>query len=164
MAFQVAGDARRQRGRPGTRKGGFIPQGEWALSIHDNNGGLDSSVFHMDPHIVTVYTKLHIQFNYTAWSMDNNEDFFLEYSSSNGDVGTWDPAKQYVAGTDFPCCINDNPGNIAYNDTVKLDSADFLFTRGAKIASVDSVAVLRAMVTSYVYIDQLSFEGFRPNP
>jgi hypothetical protein len=59
--------------------------------------------------------------------------FFLEYSSSNSDVGTWDLVKQYVAGTDFPCCIDDNPGNIAYNDTVKLDSADFLFTSGAKI-------------------------------
>jgi hypothetical protein len=59
--------------------------------------------------------------------------FFLEYSSSNSDVGTWDLVKQYVAGTDFHCCIYDNPGNIAYNDTVKLDSADFLFTSGAKI-------------------------------
>jgi hypothetical protein len=112
----------------------------------------DSSVFHKDPHDdVTVYTKLCIQFNYNAQSMENDEDFFLEYSSSNSDVGTWDLVKQYVAGTDFPCCIDDNPGNIAYNDTVKLDSADFLFTSGAKIGFTISV-LLRAMVTTYILI------------
>jgi hypothetical protein len=46
----------------------------------------------------------------------------------------WDLVKQYVAGADFPCCINDNPSsNVTYTDSVELDSADFLFTSGAKI-------------------------------
>jgi hypothetical protein len=87
----------------------------------------------------------------------------LEYSSSNGAdvVGTWDLVKQYVAGTDFPCCINaDNPGNIAYNDTVKLDSADFLFTSGAKIGFHCGASGNG----DYIYIDQVSFEGLMPNP
>jgi hypothetical protein len=148
-----------------TRWLALFPKEKMGPHIHDNNAGLDSSVFHKDPHDVTMYTKLCIQFDHTARGMDeNNEDFFLEYSSSNGDVGTWDLVKQFVAGADFPCCINDNPSsNVTYTDSVELDSADFLFTSGAKIGFRCS-AWLWSGNGDYIYVDQVSFEGFRPNP
>ncbi len=120
-------------------------QGVASADIQDNSGAA-SSFYLTTSRNVTAYSQLRVTFWYKGVSMEQNEDFFLEYSANNGT--NWQLVEDWRAGTDF---LN----NQWRQATVLLSPGTFSFTATAKIrfrcdASGNS---------DDVYIDEIEFAG-----
>ena len=59
-------------------------QGIYSARIKGNNTGSQASFFHHSNHNATLFAMLRICFWFKALCFDNNETFFLEYSSDGG--------------------------------------------------------------------------------
>ena len=135
----------------------YIHQGSAALRIRDNSGS-SSSVFHAKNYNVTGYSDLRVDFWFYAISMENGEDFFLEYSSNGG--SSWVIVKAYVRGQGSQDGKFYFQNNIFYFGSVFLSGAIYnLNTSRARIrfrcdASDDSDSI---------YIDEVLFQGFLPS-
>ncbi|MCP4708168.1 MAG: PKD domain-containing protein, partial [Planctomycetes bacterium] len=96
-----------------------------AINIQDNSGGASSFRLTNDLDLDTSRcTDLTIEFCFYAYSMENGEDFWLQYSSNSG--GTWQTIADYDRGPDF------NNG-VFYNETVTISESNYNFTANARI-------------------------------
>ena len=137
-----------------TRQQEYLPRNSAALRIRDNSG-IDSSVFQYQDHDVTAYSNLRVSFWYTPRSMEQDEDFFLEYSSDGG--SNWIKIKTFQNDREF---VDD--GSV-YNDTVDFqnDSQEaYALTNQARIR-------FRCDASGngdYVYLDDILWEGYKAYP
>ena len=148
--FEVGGsDAAR---RNGDNEQNYIHQERAALRIRDNSGVL-SSVFHRANHDVTPFSKLRVEFWFYPDSMENGEDFFLEYSSDGG--SSWDIVQEYVRGNDQFDGKYYFQNGIFYFDSVEFKEPEFCLTNQAKIRfRCDAIGN-----GDRIYIDEVSFQG-----
>lgn len=93
-------------------------EGSYSIRIRDNT---NSSVMTLSNVDLTGYSNVEVDFHFYPNSMENGEDFWLQYNSGSG----WVTVASYARGTDF-----DN--NTFYNATVTLDSGSFSFPSNAQ--------------------------------
>ncbi|PIA82202.1 hypothetical protein BFR04_10570 [Gaetbulibacter sp. 4G1] len=125
------------------------PNGTYSINIQDNSG--TSSSMTTNDIDITSYGSIEISFDYETDSMENNEDFWVRYSSDGG--SNWSTISTYVSGTDF------NNGT-SYTTTATINSGAFTFSSNSQFrvqcdASSDG---------DDVYIDNISITGYLPQP
>jgi len=126
-------------------------QGQASLRIRDNSGVASSAYYKMDQDVMG-YSDLRVKFWFFPLSMENGEEFLLEYSSNGG--SDWDTVKTYQRGRDF------NNGNF-YEDTVVLSDSEL--SEAAYELSTQARIRFRCDASSNndnIYIDDVSFQGF----
>jgi len=116
-------------------------EGSYSIRLRDNT---NSSTMTLSNVNVSPYTEVEVEFYFYAWSMENNEDFWLQYNDGSG----YATVASYAAGTSF-----DN-GSF-YTATVTLDASQLNFVSNASFrfrcdASGNS---------DYIYIDQVTITG-----
>lgn len=87
-------------------------QGNWSIYIRDNSGiasAMTSSAYN-----VSLYNQLVIDFYFYAVSMENGEDFWVQYYNGS----SWSTVAAYAAGTSFN-------NNGFYHATVTLNNVNF---------------------------------------
>ncbi|MFT5751089.1 MAG: bacillolysin, partial [Dokdonia sp.] len=98
--------------------GGRSYEGSYSIRIRDNS---NSSVMTLSNVDLTGYNNVEVDFFFFPNSMENGEDFWLQYNSGSG----WVTVASYVRGTDFN-------NNTFYNATVTLDSGSYSFPSNAQ--------------------------------
>jgi len=99
----------------------FAHQGTYCVRLRDDTG-ITSSFYSTNNINLSGYSDLQVSFWYMAVSMENNEDFFLEFF----DGATWQIIGTWASGTDF------TNGNF-YNPTVTINSGSYSFGSTNKI-------------------------------
>lgn len=94
-------------------------QGSYSINLQDNSGSKSSMT--SPAFDISTYNQIDIEFYYYAYSMENNEDFFVMYY----DGSSWHTLATFVSGTDF-----DN--NNYYVATVSFDADQYAFASDAK--------------------------------
>jgi PKD repeat protein len=117
--------------------------GTSSADIQDNSG-TPSSFYHTLGYNVSAYVDLKVDFYFRSVSMENGEDFWLEYYNGTA----WVRAATLVAGTNFT-----NTG--FYHSTISIPKATFAYPTNAKLrfrcdASDNS---------DDIYIDEIRFSG-----
>ncbi len=113
-------------------------QGNYSIRLRDNT---NSSTMTLGSFDVSGYNTLDIEFYFYAWSMENNEDFWVQFYNGS----SWVTVGSYARGTNFN-------NNTFYSATVSINSADYNFPTNAQFrfrcdASGNS---------DHVYIDQVT--------
>ena len=124
--------------------GTYAHQGSAAADIQDNSGAA-SSFTHGSGHDVSGYTDLEVEFWFTAVSMENNEDFWVQY----WDGSAWRTIATFAAGTGFN-------NNTAYHEIVNIPAGTYAYPADAKLR-------FRCDASNNgddVYIDEVEFRGF----
>jgi PKD repeat protein len=93
--------------------------GSNAINIQDNSG-TSSSTYTLQDFNVTAYNTIEIEFYFYAYSMETNEDFWVQY----WDGSSWQTVATYARGTDF------NNGTF-YTSTVTIEEAYYNFPTNA---------------------------------
>ncbi len=115
--------------------------GSFSIRLRDNTS---SSVMTSPAHDVSCYSQVEVEFYFYAWSMENNEDFWVQINTGSG----WTTAAAYARGTSF-----ENDG--FYTATVTLSSNDYAFSSNTQFrfrcdASGNS---------DHIYIDKVKITG-----
>ena len=93
-------------------------EGSYSIRLRDNT---NSSTMTLSNVNLSGYSNVEVDFYFYPNSMENGEDFWLQYNSGSG----WVTVASYARGTDFN---NDT----FYNATVILDSGSFSFPSNAQ--------------------------------
>ena len=93
-------------------------EGSYSIRLRDNT---NSSTMTLSNVNLSGYSNVEVDFYFYPNSMENGEDFWLQYNSGSG----WVTVASYARGTDFN---NDT----FYNATVTLDSGSFSFPSNAQ--------------------------------
>ncbi|NNF07364.1 MAG: T9SS type A sorting domain-containing protein, partial [Candidatus Eisenbacteria bacterium] len=125
------------------RRANYSYQGRSSIRIRDNSG-VSSSFYHTNGYNVTGYTDLEVDFYFYSRSMENGEDFFVEYY----DGSSWQTVAQYVAGTHFN-------NNSFWHATVSIPSSSFNYATDAKIRFRNDAS----NNNDQIYVDQVTFRG-----
>ncbi len=123
--------------------GTYAHQGSAAADIQDNSGTA-SSFYHTANYDVSGYTDLEVEFWFYAYSMETNEDFWLQYY----DGSTWRTVETWASGTDFN-------NNTFYNKVVTISSGTYNFPSNAGIRFMCDAS----NNSDDVYIDEIEFRG-----
>ena len=123
--------------------GTYAFQGSAALDIQDNTG-VASSFYHTAGYNVSGYVDLEVEFYFYAVSMENNEDFWLQYF----DGSTWQTVASWAGGTSFN-------NNTFYTATVQIPAGTYNYPSNAKIRFMCDASGN----ADDVYIDQITFRG-----
>jgi hypothetical protein len=127
----------------------YAHEGSGSLRLRDNSGQR-SSAYHTIGYDVTSYSALRISFWFYLRGMENNEDFFVEYSSNNGN--SWTIVKEYARGQGF------SNGQF-YQTSIDLTDPPYdLQTTTAKLRFRCDAS----RNDDRVYIDEILFQGFVP--
>ena len=115
-------------------------EGSYSIRLRDNT---NTSTMTTDAFSASGYDAVEVEFYFYAWSMENNEDFWLQYSGNGG--SSWTTVQSWASGTNF------ENGNF-YTATVTINSG---LTNNAKLrfrcdASGNS---------DYIYVDQVTVTG-----
>ncbi|MCB0461683.1 MAG: DUF5011 domain-containing protein [Flavobacteriaceae bacterium] len=116
-------------------------EGSYSIRLRDNTSTSTMTLSNVD---VSPYTQVEVEFYFYPWSMENGEDFWLQYNDGSG----FTTVAAYAAGTSF------NNGSF-YVATVTLDAATYNLVSNAGFrfrcdASGNS---------DYIYIDQVTITG-----
>lgn len=116
-------------------------EGSYSIRLRDNTSSSTMTLSNID---VSPYDFVDVEFYFYAFSMENNEDFWVQYYNGS----SYTTVAAYAAGTSF------NNGSF-YTATVTLDAATYNFVSNAGFrfrcdASTNS---------DYVYIDQVTITG-----
>jgi len=116
-------------------------EGSYSIRLRDNTSSSTMTLSNID---VSSYTQVEVEFYFYAWSMENNEDFWLQYYNGS----SYTTVASYAAGTSF------NNGSF-YTATVTIDASQLNFVSNAGFrfrcdASGNS---------DYIYIDQVTITG-----
>ena len=105
--------------------GAYAHQGSSAADIQDDTG-IDASFFHASGIDVDTpgYTQIKVEFWFIGISMENGEDFFVEYSDDGG--SSWYIVADYDAGDEF---IN----GLFYYEEVIIEESGYTFPSNMKI-------------------------------
>jgi len=98
--------------------GSFSTEGDYSIRLRDNSGIASSMTLNNID--LSSFTKVTVNFSFYANSMENGEDFWLQFNDGSG----FSTIATYARGTSFP-------GNGAYSATVELLSQDFNFVNNA---------------------------------
>mgnify|MGYP002725747073 CR=1 FL=1 len=115
-------------------------------SRNSSRGNTSTSVFtHGSSYDVSGYTDLEVEFWYKPRSMENNEDFWVQY----WDGSSWQTVASFASGSEFS-------NNQFYNEVVQIPAGTYTYPTDAKIrfrcdASGNS---------DYIYVDEVEFRGF----
>ncbi|MCX7551400.1 T9SS type A sorting domain-containing protein [Xanthomarina sp. F2636L] len=117
-------------------------EGNYSIRLRDNSG--TASAMTSPSFNLTAYGQVEVEFYFYAYSMENNEDFWLRYYNGS----SWTTVASYARGTNF-----DN--NTFYTATVTLDASQYNFASNSQFrfqcdASNNS---------DYIYIDQVTIRG-----
>ena len=123
--------------------GTYAWQGSAAADIQDNSGTA-SSFYHTAGYNVTGYQTLEVEFYFRAVSMENGEDFWVQYYNGS----TWATVASYAAGTSFS-------NNTFYVTTVTIPRASYNFPTNAKLRFMCDAS----NNSDDVYIDQITWRG-----
>ena len=116
-------------------------EGSYAIRLRDNT---NSSVMTLSNINVSSYNSISIEFYYYARSMENGEDFWVQYY----DGSSWNTVATYTSGTDFS-------NNTFYNASVNISSTDYSFPTNAQFRfRCDAGAN-----NDQIYIDQVTITG-----
>ncbi|MBT8253189.1 MAG: fibronectin type III domain-containing protein, partial [Bacteroidia bacterium] len=94
-------------------------EGSYSIRLRDNSGTASSMT--SPSYDLTNYESVEISFYYYPNSMENGEDFWLQFNDGSG----WTTITTYVSGSDF------TNGNF-FNDTVVVADSQFNFGTGAQ--------------------------------
>lgn len=123
--------------------GSFSSEGSFSIRLRDNSGVASSMT---SPSLdLTNYASVEITFDYFASSMENNEDFWLQFNDGSG----WTTIRTYVSGTDF---TNDN---FVLGTSNTVDSSGFNFGAGAQFR----IQCDASANNDLVYIDRVIIVG-----
>jgi len=123
--------------------GTYAHQGNAAMDIQDNSGTA-SSFYHTASYNVTGYTELEVEFWFRAVSMENNEDFWLQYYNGS----SWQTVATWASGVDFQ-------NNNFYHEVVAISSSQYSFPTNARLRFMCDASGN----TDDVYIDEIEFRG-----
>ncbi|MDB9782763.1 DUF5011 domain-containing protein [Winogradskyella sp.] len=95
--------------------GTYATEGIAAINLQDNSGV--SSSMSLSNLNLAAFETVTFSFSYYAVSMENNEDFFVEFNNGSG----YQTIGRYIAGIDFP-------GNGAYSAAIEISNAYYNFS------------------------------------
>ena len=95
-------------------------EGTRSIRLRDNSGTA-SSMTTAQGYDLTGAASVDVEFYFYAYSMENGEDFWVQYNSGSG----WQTVATYARGTNFN-------NNTFYTATVTLSPADYAFTANGK--------------------------------
>jgi PKD repeat protein len=124
--------------------GTYAHQGSAAADIQDNSG-VASSFYHSSGHDVSGYTDLEVEFWFVGVSMENNEDFWVQYF----DGSAWQTVAAFAQGSDF---VN----NQFYNVVVSIPRSQYAYPANAQLRFLCDASGN----SDDVYIDEIEFRGF----
>jgi len=111
-----------------------------------DNSNASSSLF-SDTYDLTNYNEITIDFEYRVASFENNENWYIEFSSDNG--FNYSIISNYIVDVDFT-------ENVCYNETITIYALDHTFNNQNRIR-------FRADArdnSDYLYLDDIVVEGF----
>ncbi|MEZ4647596.1 MAG: PKD domain-containing protein [Candidatus Eisenbacteria bacterium] len=123
--------------------GTYAWQGNAAADIQDNSG-VASSFYHTAGYNVSAYNTLEVEFYFRAVSMENGEDFWVQYF----DGSTWQTVAVYAR----PSFAN----NTFYVTTVTISRSSYNFPTNAKLHRFMCDASAN---NDDVYLDQITWRG-----
>ncbi len=115
-------------------------EGNWSIYIRDNSG--TASAMTSSAYNVSSYNQLVVDFYFYATSMENGEDFWVQYYNGS----SWSTVATYVAGTNFN-------NNGFYHATVTLNTVNFPTNAQFRFQCDASDN------TDLIYIDQVTVTG-----
>lgn len=98
--------------------GSRSPEGNSSIRIRDNSGTASSMT--LSSVDVSAYDNITIDFAFYPYSMENGEDFWVQYYDGSG----WNTVETYARGTDFN-------NNTLYTASVNINSAQYNFASNA---------------------------------
>ena len=116
-------------------------EGSYAIRLRDNT---NSSVMTLSNINVSSYNNINIEFYFYARSMENGEDFWVQYY----DGSSWNTIATYTSGTDFS-------NNDFYNASVNISSADYNFPSNSQFRFRCDASGNN----DQIYIDQVTITG-----
>ncbi|MEZ5063997.1 MAG: PKD domain-containing protein [bacterium] len=123
--------------------GTYAWQGNAAADIQDNSGTA-SSFYTTTGRNVSSYQTMEVEFYFVAISMENGEDFWVQYYNGSA----WQTVASYAAGTSFS-------NNTWYVATVTIPRSSYNFPTNAKIRFMCDAS----NNSDDVYIDQITWRG-----
>ncbi|NRD21629.1 T9SS type A sorting domain-containing protein [Winogradskyella litoriviva] len=108
-----------------------------------DNSGTNSSMY-SDNVNLTPYSSVTFSFLFYANSMENGENFYLEYNDGTG----YTTIANYIRGTDF------NNGTV-YNETITLTSGAYTFSTNSRFRIVCDASANN----DQIYIDDINITG-----
>jgi PKD repeat protein len=124
-------------------RGRFAWQGRNAANIQDNSG-VASSFYHTNGYNVSGYQTLEVEFYFVAISMENGEDFGVQYFNGS----SWQTVAAFAAGTSF----NNNTWYVA---TVTIPRSSYAFPTNAQLRFICDASDNN----DDVYIDVITWRG-----
>ena len=118
-------------------------QGNNAANIQDNSGQ-SSSFFHTNGIDAQPYSEIQIDFWFYAVSMENGEDFFVQFF----DGSSWQTVASFARGSDFQ-------NNTFVNETVTVNRSQYNFPSDMKIRFMCDASGN----SDDVYIDEVRVSG-----
>ena len=122
-------------------RGSRAYEGSYAIRLRDNT---NSSVMTLSNINVSSYNNINIEFYFYARSMENGEDFWVQYY----DGSSWNTIATYTSGTDFS-------NNDFYNASVNISSADYNFPSNSQFRFRCDASGNN----DQIYIDQVTITG-----
>jgi bacillolysin len=116
-------------------------EGNRSIRIRDNT---NSSVMTLSNVDVTSYSSIDIEFYFYSYSMENGEDFWVQYH----DGSSWNTVASYARGTNFE-------NNNFYSATVTINSGSYNFPSNARFRFRNDASGNN----DHIYIDQVSITG-----
>ncbi len=121
---------------------GYAHGGSYSVQLRDDTGAT-ASLYTTSSYNYTSYSQLRISFWFKANSMENGEDFYIEFYQN----GSWVVIDQWIAGTDF------TNGSFV-NAQVVLDSPTYNFASSRFRIRCDA-----SDDTDTIYVDDLEVAG-----
>jgi hypothetical protein len=122
-------------------KGSRSYEGSYSIRLRDNT---NTSVMTLSNINVSSYNNIGIEFYFYARSMENGEDFWVQYY----DGSSWNTVATYARGTDFN-------NNTFYNAVVTISSASYNFPTNAEFRFRCDASGNN----DQIYIDQVTITG-----
>ena len=113
-------------------------EGTYSIRLRDNTS---SSTMTLGTFDVSGYSTLDIEFYFYAWSMENGEDFWVQFY----DGSAWRTVAAYARGTNFN-------NNTFYTATVSIDNASYNFPTNAQFRFRNDASAN----ADHIYIDQVT--------
>ncbi len=116
-------------------------EGTYSIRLRDNTNSSTMTLGNFD---VTSYNSIDIEFYFYARSMENNEDFWVQFYNGS----SWLTVASYARGTDFN-------NNTFYTATVSIDSGSYNFPSNAQFRFRNDASGNN----DQVYIDAVTITG-----
>ena len=117
-------------------------EGNRSIRLRDNSG--TASAMTSESFNLTSYDQVEVTFYFYAYSMENNEDFWLRFNNGSG----WTTVATWASGTNFN-------NNTFYTATVTLNDSQYNFGSNSQFRfQCDASAN-----ADHIYIDQVTITG-----